>query len=198
MRRLLAVAPAVVAAVVLSGCGGSSTKTSATPTSGPTTTLAGSAARAAYVQCMTNHGIPASALRFGRGGGGLGGPPGGGGAGSGAPGTGAPGTDSGSSVPPSTTARTLPPGVTQSQFDSAQATCRPLLPQGFANSPAAAAYRNCLTVHGVTATTIAGGPSPTLNRNDPTVAAALQACAPLRPGRSTTSSTAAGSTAAGS
>ncbi len=127
--------------------------------------MAGAPNRTAYRQCLTAHGIPANAVGgIGRGGGG-------------GAGTGTGGTSPSSSIP-----RTLPPGVTQSQLQAAVAACRSVAPQGnLANSPQAAAYRNCLTVNGVTVA--ANGGLGTLNRSDPKVAAALTACAALRPAR---------------
>ena len=107
-----------------------------------------------------------------------------------------------------TTPTTLPAGVTEPQFQQAMQACRSQLPTGgqnFQNSPAFAAYRNCLTLHGVTlpqpsaggqstsSTAPGGGPGGLggLNRADPAVQAAIAACAPLRPsggaGASTTS-----------
>lgn len=49
---------------------------------------------------------------------------------------------------------------------------------GGGNNSAMAAYRNCLRDHGLTAS--AGGLG-SLNTADPKVAAAMAACAPLRP-----------------
>jgi hypothetical protein len=55
--------------------------------------------------------------------------------------------------------------------------CASLRPTGGpgGNNSAFAAYRNCLSEHGVT---LNGGP---VNTADPKYAAALKACAPLRP-----------------
>jgi hypothetical protein len=192
----------VALASLTTACGGSSTKVS-----GPSTTTTTVAGRAAFVSCMEKQGIPASAAtRFG-------GRPGGGGA-------------PGGSVPNGSTPRTpssLPAGVTQNQLRTALQACRGLLPRGAgfgganrANSPAAAAYRNCLQLHGVTlpapgtrtTTTTAPGSSTTggagnggrgfggLDTSNPTVRAALAACAALRPapgGTTTTSTTATSS-----
>ena len=129
----------------------------------------------------------------------------------------------GGGTPPS-----LPAGVTQAQLRAARQACRSLLPAGSGfgggnrvTSPAAAAYRNCLQLHGVTlptpgsrttSTTAVGSsttaPPPStstgnggagnggrgfggLDTSNPTVQAALAACASLRPapGGTTTSST---------
>ena len=77
-----------------------------------------------------------------------------------------------------------PSGVDPSTWAAAQQACagvRPSFGGGNggrgANNGAIAAYRNCLRDHGVTAST---GPDA-LNTADPKVAAAVQACAPLRP-----------------
>jgi hypothetical protein len=77
-----------------------------------------------------------------------------------------------------------PSGVDPSTWDAAQQACaslRPSLGGGNGgrggNNGAITAYRNCLRDHGVTAST---GPEA-LNTADPKVAAAMQACAPLRP-----------------
>jgi len=76
-----------------------------------------------------------------------------------------------------------PSGVDPSTWAAAQEACagvRPSFGGGGgrgANNGAIAAYRNCLRDHGVTAST---GPEA-LNTADPKVAAAVQACAPLRP-----------------
>lgn len=98
-----------------------------------------------------------------------------------------------------------------SQYSAAFSSCRSLLPAGFGrgggflNSPADAAYRNCLSVHGMTLPTgpptTAAGSAPTTPTgsgqgggfaNNPAFRAAAQACASLLPagqGRSTTSTT---------
>lgn len=76
-----------------------------------------------------------------------------------------------------------PSGVDPSTWAAAQQACagvRPSFGGGNGrggNNGAIAAYRNCLRDHGVTAST---GPEA-LNTADPKVAAAMQACAPLRP-----------------
>jgi hypothetical protein len=74
-----------------------------------------------------------------------------------------------------------PSGVDQATWTAALQACAPLRPtagpsggRGGGNDSATRAYRNCLTEHGATAT----GPLAT---DDPTVAAAMAACAPLRP-----------------
>jgi hypothetical protein len=73
-----------------------------------------------------------------------------------------------------------PAGVDQQAWTRAMAACASVRPSfsrgpGGGNNSAFAAYRNCLSDHGVT---LGGGG---LNSSDPTVAAAMTACAPLRP-----------------
>jgi hypothetical protein len=75
-----------------------------------------------------------------------------------------------------------PAGVDQTTWDAAQQACASVRPsfgagRGNRDNGAAAAYLNCLRDHGVTSST---GPNR-LNTADPAVAAAVQACAPLRP-----------------
>jgi hypothetical protein len=73
-----------------------------------------------------------------------------------------------------------PPGVDQSTWDKALKACAALRPSGIPqgrDNGANAAYRNCLTDHGVTASSRIED----LPASDPKVAAALQACAALRP-----------------
>jgi hypothetical protein len=138
---------------------------------------------------MEAKGIPASALS-----GGFGRPRNG----TGSTSSTAPGA---TTVPRTRPSVSLPPGVTQAQYTAALQACRGDLPSGFggaANSPAFAAYRNCLQLHGVTlptpgsSTTTPGSSTATstpgagrgfggLNQNDPTVKAAMTACANLRP-----------------
>jgi hypothetical protein len=79
-----------------------------------------------------------------------------------------------------------PAGVDAATWQKAQEACQSVRPTagpngggfgGGANNSALTAYRNCLSEHGVTATAGTAG----LNTADPTVAAAITACAPLRP-----------------
>jgi hypothetical protein len=75
-----------------------------------------------------------------------------------------------------------PAGVDQATWDAARTACASTRPSfgpggGARDNGANAAYLNCLRDHGVTAST---GPAR-FNTADPTVAAAMQACAPLRP-----------------
>jgi hypothetical protein len=73
-----------------------------------------------------------------------------------------------------------PAGVDQNTWNNAQQACASLRPTarpsgtGGPGNSAQRAYRNCLNDHGVS-------PTAGLNTADPTVAAAMQACAPLRP-----------------
>jgi hypothetical protein len=75
---------------------------------------------------------------------------------------------------------TAPSGVPQETWDKARQACASLQPsfnpQGRDNG-AFAAYRNCLSDHGVTV----NGPGQAFNTADPKTAAALKACEPLRP-----------------
>lgn len=73
-----------------------------------------------------------------------------------------------------------PAGVDAATWQAAQQACASVRPTGGAsrgagNNSAFVAYRNCLSEHGVTAG------ANTANTADPTVAAALKACEPLRP-----------------
>jgi hypothetical protein len=79
-----------------------------------------------------------------------------------------------------------PAGVDQATWDKARQACASVLPSqgtgGRANNSELVAYRNCLSEHGVTFPSGGtGGGFGGLNTADPKVAAALQACAPLRP-----------------
>jgi hypothetical protein len=74
-----------------------------------------------------------------------------------------------------------PSGVDQSTWDAALQACASVRPtagpsgnRGGGNDSATRAYRNCLTEHGAAS----AGPLAT---SDPTVVAAMAACAPLRP-----------------
>jgi len=77
-----------------------------------------------------------------------------------------------------------PAGVDEAAWQKAQAACASVRPTagpggfgGGGNNSAMTAYRNCLSEHGVTATTSTNA----LNTADPTVAAAMTACEALRP-----------------
>ena len=181
----LATTGALIAAG-LAGCGGSGAKANgANPTAAPS----GQQELQAYVTCLRQHGVnidipsgrpsafpsrfggsgrptarPSGTRSRGPGGGGFGGP-GGGGFG---------GIFGNNGQPPA--------GVDQATWDAAQQACASVRPSfgaggNRADNGAAAAYLNCLRDHGLVAS---GGPNR-LNTADPAAAAAMQACAPLRP-----------------
>jgi hypothetical protein len=82
---------------------------------------------------------------------------------------------------------TAPSGVPQETWDKARQACASLQPSfNPSNRPgrdngAFAAYRNCLSDHGVTLNGPGNGQGQQLNTADPKTAAALKACEPLRP-----------------
>jgi hypothetical protein len=148
--------------------------------SGPdhSTAATGQTGVAAYLSCLSSHGVnvPSNSSRpsfspgvrpsFSPGGSGFGG--GGFGGGGFAGGGGYLGTQA-------------PSGVDQSTWDAAVKACAAVRPtagpsgnRGGGNDSATRAYRNCLTEHGAAS----AGP---LSTDDPTVVAAMAACAPLRP-----------------
>jgi hypothetical protein len=202
-RWVLAVLPLIALSVILAACGGSSSSTASPTTStSPSTATSpstsggagtaragGSAAFAKYTQCLTSHGVPASATGFG--------------------GRRRPGT---ATTPGATTVPATRPTI-PAQYQAAFKSCASLLPRGGggffgggqANSAQAAAYRNCLTIHGVTLpstpsttpgqTRPAGGFGGGQFANNPTFQAAQKACAsllPARTGATTTTPVAAG------
>ena len=213
-RIVLAFAACLVAlAAVATACGGSSTKTSSSSTTSPPTSgsaatgsaatgsgatgsggsAAFAAARTKFTQCLESHGVPASVASSGFGFGGRRGSADGSGA-TGSTGSGS--TNSGSSTAGGSTTR---PTIA-SQYQSAFTACRSDLPTGgFGgggfNSVTSAAYRNCLTLHGVTIpttppSTAAGSSGPRAGpgglgalRNNPKFQAAQKACASLLPAR---------------
>jgi hypothetical protein len=176
----VALAGVMVTAALVTACGGA-------PSGSPNAAPSGN-----YVACLRDHGVPLpqggasgrprgsfgpdsrpSGLRpsgvrpsGGARSGGTGGGPGGGGFGG--------GFGFGSQAPP---------GVDQATWDKALQACAALRPSvnpsRFRDNGAIMAYRNCLGEHGVTAS---AAPLDQLDTNDPTVAAALKACEPLRPG----------------
>jgi hypothetical protein len=184
LRPVQAVLPAaglVVLALALSACGGTasgSAGTSSTPsTSTPTTTTGGGANRfAAYTSCLRQHGV--TLPNFGRRGTNGGTPP------ANPPGGNPPqnGRGRGGFFGNQTPAQ-------RKAFQAAQTACASLRPQGgfFGgrggggqfNSQAFAAYRNCLTLHGVKLQRFRPGTRPA----QPTakMQAAQKACAALRP-----------------
>jgi hypothetical protein len=160
----------VLAATLLAACGGgsgSASSTNASTSSGAATTTAGaagtanrnSAAFTKYAACLKKNGVTLPARRSG----------------------GAPGAGNGQ---PSTNGSRGPPpgqGAGNPKFQKAQAACASLRPagagRGFAggqggNSAANAAFRNCLKLKGVTAST---------SRTSATFKKAMTACASLRP-----------------
>jgi hypothetical protein len=168
--RAAAVATGLVAALgLLAGCGGKSSPSA--PSNTAAAPSGGNAGFQAYVSCLSQHGVTLpsarprpsgvrpsgvrpSGVRPSRGFGG------GGGFGFG---------------------NQPPPGVDQATWQAAQQACasvRPSFgPRAGGNNSAFAAYRNCLRDHGVTAP----NDPARLSTVDPKVAAAMQACAPLRP-----------------
>jgi hypothetical protein len=186
---LIGVVPLALAACGSAAASGSSTST---------TTASGKASETAYTSCLKQHGVTLPNFRPGSGG-----APEGGetrpsftpGSGSFPSGTGAPGRGGGFANNP--------------KFAAAAKACQKLRPKGgfggFGggrggaggfNSTAFAAYRNCLKLHGVTlptpgsSTTGAGStPSTTFNPSDPTMKAAMAACAALRPSPSSSTTT---------
>jgi hypothetical protein len=159
--------------VVATACGGSS---SSAPTTSLTTPAAASGApsganRTAFVRysaCLKQHGVTLPARRAG-----------------GAPGQG------GGAPPTGTTGGQPQPsffGAGSAKFQKAQAACAKLRPSGAfggfggarQSSAAFAAFRNCLTLHGVKATQGTGfGGAPATGK----LKKALAACASLRPAR---------------
>ena len=165
--------------LLAAACGGKGSGSGANPTT------AQSASVQAYIQCLQQHGVnitvpsgrpsgvrpsttrsPGTRPSRSPGAGGGGG--GGGGAG------GFNGGFLGSEAPS---------GVDQQVWQAAQTACAAVRPSfgpgrnGGGNNSAMTAYRNCLRDHGVTAS----GGLNNLSTADPKVAAAIQACAPLRP-----------------
>ncbi|MFN8156373.1 MAG: hypothetical protein U0R68_03060 [Candidatus Nanopelagicales bacterium] len=175
-RAALAAGSCLVVAGALAACGSSASGDSAAASS------QGADGFAAYRQCLSEHGITLPS--GGPGGGQQGERPSGmptdrpSGAPSGMP-SGGPGGDG---MP----GGVLPSGVDASAFQSANEACASLRPTGGPgggpggagiDQSALAAYRSCLSDHGVTVT----GRLDQLSTSDPKTAAALTTCAPLRP-----------------
>jgi len=189
-RAALAAGSCLVVAGALAACGSSTSGSG----SGASADAQGSHGFAAYRQCLSEHGVALPSGGPGQGGG-----PGGQASGqpgqpgeqpsglpSGAPSAGGSGLPSGGpgGGRPS---GVLPSGVDASAFASANEACASLRPtggpgggQGGIDQSALAAYRSCLSDHGVTVT----GRLDQLSTTDPTTSAALATCAPLRPTRS--------------
>jgi hypothetical protein len=177
--------PLIAVAVLATACGGGSTKTSSSASTS-TTTPAGStaaASRAKFTQCLESHGVPASVASAGFGGGRRG----------------AGGSTSSTTTGGSSSNRSS----LFTQYQSAFTACRSDLPSGFGgggnfNSAASAAYRNCLTLHGVTVPTTTPGSPRTggfsggfgAASQSPAFQAAQKACASLLPARPSSSTTA--------
>jgi hypothetical protein len=181
----LATTGALIAAG-LAGCGGSSAKANG---GAPSAAPSGQQELQAYVTCLRQHGVTidlpsgrpsAFPSRFGGSGRPSARPSGdrsrAPGAGFGGGGGGGFGGIFGNNGQP-------PAGVDQATWDAAQQACASVRPSFGAgggaarDNGAAAAYLNCLRDHGLVAS---GGPNR-LNTADPAAAAAIQACAPLRP-----------------
>jgi hypothetical protein len=169
-----------LAAAACGGSSGSASSTSSTPATTSTTASgaasgATSAALAKYTACLKQNGVTLPT--------GGGSPPAGAGGAGGTPPAAPTGTNGGTS----TTKRPTFPQGGNAKFAKAQAACAKLRPAGLragrpagatTSSAAFAAYRNCLTLHGVKATALRGGANAT-----PTAATekAMTACASLRP-----------------
>lgn len=181
MARPAAVCGLFALVLLAAACGGSSSTTAATTTTTPTTTAGGNGAArlAAFRACMQSHGVtvPANA-RLGGGGGRFG--------------AGGTGSTTDTTGPAPTT--TIPPGVTEQQWQTAVTACASTLPNR-QNNPQVQIYVNCLnsylSSHG--GTTIPTGPgaagvfggragaSGETTTTNPTLQAAMAHCAALRP-----------------
>ena len=164
-----------LAAIVLGAAGVAALAAGCSSGSTPTPAANGQTGLAAYTACLARNGVTLPSAGVGRSpGAGRSGfpstrpstrPSGGGGFGGGA------------------FSSQAPTGVDQATWAKAQAACASVRPTAGANNggnnSAFAAYRNCLSDHGVTIT--AGPNAAALNTADPKVAAADAACAPLRP-----------------
>lgn len=165
---------------MFTACGGSSGSSATSTTSGNATTAsttpaaggtANNAAFAKYTACLKKNGV--TLPNFGAGGPGAGG--------------GAPPTTTGGTPPQGGG----PPGGNNAKFQKAQTACAKYRPAGARgaggpgfgggqNNAAFAAYRNCLTIHGVKLSAVRPGSATTTNAK---VQKALTACASLRPAR---------------
>ncbi len=172
---VVALAGATLALFALTACGGGSASqgdasaSDATPVPGASAPPAGSIGGrpdfAAYRDCMAENGVTLPDVTSRPSGG--------------------PADGSG---PPSGIPGGLPDGVDQEAFDTAQAACADVAPQGgFGGGGAAriddsamAAFRSCLADNGVEVTDDQFGMRD-LDRQDPDVQAALDTCSPLLP-----------------
>jgi hypothetical protein len=198
---------AVVLVVGLAACGGGSGKPAAAASTTSTTTAGRGrfgAAFAAFTSCMSQHGVKLQLPRRTGNGprptGEAGATPGGGGGFRGG----------GGFFGAGTTPSSLPPGVTASQYQAAVSTCRSKLPTGgfgggARGGAATAAYRSCMSDHGVTlpsfggfgsssssSTTASSSPPTTFDRTSPKFVAANKICMALLPARGGTTTTTAG------
>jgi hypothetical protein len=192
-------------AILFTACGGSGSATpttsSSSSTSGSssnsgssgTSGKSGSSAFTAYRNCLSQHGVTLPNFSRGNGRRGSGGFPG-----EGAPGgAGAPG-GTGSGAPPR--GGGFGGFANNPKYQAAAKACASLRPKGgfgggFGrgggfNSPADAAYRNCLKLHGVTLPTGTSSSTPPSTISPSTFRAASTACAALRPTPTTTPSAA--------
>lgn len=180
MRVTVAAVGLAAVGALAAACGGGSN--SSGTASGSGNGGAGGAFQA-YVSCLQQNGVTISMPTDRPSG--MGGP---GGRPSGAPGgmmpsgvrpSGFGGSGFGGGMPGGGGIFEKPSNVSQATWDKAQSVCasqRPSMgPRGGGDNGAAAAYRNCLSNHGVTAS------AGSLNTADPKVAAAEKACAVLRP-----------------
>jgi hypothetical protein len=194
-RAALAAGSCLVVAGALAACG-----SSASGGSGAASSSQGADGFAAYQQCLSEHGVTLPSRGAGDGQQGQPGQPGEQPSGlptdrpSGAP-SGMPSGGPGGGVP----GGVLPSGVDASAFASANEACASLRPSGgpgggagAVDQSALAAYKSCLTDHGVTVT----GRLDQLSTTDPKTAAALATCAPLRPTPSAPRGTASPSSSA--
>lgn len=190
-RSAAAAAVLVTGALALAACGGSSSKASdasntSAATTPATTTTSGSATNsfAAYATCLRQNGVTLPNFGNRRPGGNGGAPPT-----NGTPPAGAnrPGANGGGFFRQGLSA------AQRAKFQTAQTACAKLRPAGRGgfgfgrggggnfNSPAFAAYRNCLTLHGVKFTRPQGGGGGRPPATTAKMRAALTACAALRP-----------------
>lgn len=174
-RRLLRARPAALLgtlalAALLAGCSGGATATGvSTPASTSTATANAAGSRtgfAAYAACLSQHGITLP---------------------SGRPSNRPSGQFTGPPAPrPSGGFRFAPPsGVSSSAFAAAQQACAALRPAGRFGAgglSALAAFRSCMSDHGVTLPST-GPVFGALSTTDPKVASALSICRPLLPSR---------------
>lgn len=170
-RPLLAILPvALMLAVVASGCGATpDTPAVASPPADATTSTTNP--RGALAECLARQGVslPAEAQ----------GPPGSRPPGSFTPGSRPPGAGAGAGGGPF---GSLPPGVSQPQFDAAIGACQSALPApaqaGGAGAGAFGAYASCLRDHGFT---LPAGGLAAANGDDPAFVEANKTCGVLAP-----------------